>query len=122
MPHFLPQVGLFYFMENLTMYIPKSHIDEMMEMMPQFEGMVTSMAEVSSNVEMDEPYAKVELLIPDYSVLYFMGYSAGSSSMSRELQPILANCEAKLMHLRSKIMELEFYRTLIENYKSQENE
>lgn len=102
------------------MCIPKKHVKELLEILPTFEGMVTSMTDVPNMVEIDEPYAKLELLIPDYSVLYFMGYAVGSSTMSAELRPIMDNSAAKLMHLTSKFVEIELYRTFLENYKKEQ--
>lgn len=117
-----PTFGAFYFMENLKLYIPKSHLDELREALPSFEGMLTSTTDIPIPEGIDEPYVMAEMLIPDYSILYFMGHAVGSSTMSKELQPILDNSLAKLLSLKSKIMQLEYYRVLFENYKKEENE
>lgn len=105
-----------------TRKIGMPHYADLFAATDKFQAMIVSVAEVASEISGDEDYVQLEMLIPDYSVLFFMGYAVGSHTMCQELMPVLKTGEAQLLHLRTKIAELAWLQKAVDDYKKEINE
>lgn len=103
-------------MENISLVIPKSHLEAFEEMSGHFSITLLSKKEMPETEVVQDPFYMVNVLVDDYSILYLIGYGIGVNLTHKELRPIITSCSTQFFDLASKIKKLEYYEKILDDY------